>query len=79
MDAFPPRLNTVEASRYLKQRHGISRTPGTLAWLRSHGGGPSYRLMGRNPLYDIPDLDEWAEQKLSAHRVSSSAELSGAA
>jgi hypothetical protein len=61
----PKRLRGKEASQYLAQNHGIIRSPGTLAKLRCLGGGPTFQLAGRSPLYRICDLDQWAEQLLS--------------
>ncbi len=58
----PPRLSRVDASEYLKQRHGISRTSGTLAKLAVIGGGPKFRRsVGARPVvYDVAELDAWA-------------------
>jgi|GEM_PF-5325987 len=58
LENIPPRLKRTEASIYLMRRHGISRTPGTLAVL---GGGPSFRKVGsRTVLYDVEALEAWA-------------------
>ena len=78
LENLPPRLRRVEAAEYLQRRHGIKRTPGTLAWLACHGGGPRFRRVGYWPHYDIADLDQWAADKMS-RPVSSTSELSGAA
>lgn len=51
------RRNTKEASRYLKEKWGINRTPGTLEVLRSRGRGPGFIRVGRNILYTEPELD----------------------
>lgn len=65
-DVSPPRLTRTGASAYLMERHGISRTPGTLAKLAVIGGGPKFRKIGlRQVLYDVAALDEWALSVLS--------------
>lgn len=63
-----------EASKYLKETWGISRTPKTLAKLAVTGGGPAYQKDGRFPLYTIASLDAWVKSHLSPS-VTSSAEL----
>ena len=69
------RLRRFEASRYLKERHGLDYQPNTLAKLFTVGGGPLVRKAGRVPLYETASLDEWAESKLSPP-VRSPSELS---
>lgn len=58
-------LRRFEAANHLLEKHGISRTVGTLAKLAVIGGGPPFRVAGRTPLYAIEDLDAWAESLLS--------------
>ena len=70
------RLRRDEASNYLKDIWGISRTTKTLAKLAVIGGGPVFRKDGRFPLYEEDDLDDWARSQLSAP-VRSTAELRG--
>ncbi len=71
--SHPPRLSRSEASVYLKARHGISRTPGTLAKLAVVGGGPSFRRIGaRTVLYDTADLDAWVASIMSPAVTSTS-------
>jgi hypothetical protein len=67
-------LNRAEASNYLHEKHGIRRSPATLAKAACIGGGPAFRKAGRIPLYDPPDLDEWAGEITSA-LVRSTSEL----
>jgi hypothetical protein len=67
-------LRRVEASVYLKEKHGIDRSPNTLAKLACTGGGPRFRKANRIPIYDAPDLDEWAKEITSAP-VRSTSEL----
>ena len=70
---LPARLTRAGASAYLKERHCISRTAGTLAKLAVIGGGPKFRKIGsRQVLYDVADLDAWAESILTAPLGSTS-------
>ena len=69
------RMRRVNASEYLRQMHGLSFAPSTLAKMAVMGGGPAYRKAGNVPLYDPADLDAWAEAKLSK-RVTTTSELS---
>ena len=66
------RLRRAEASKYLLEKWGISRTPGTLAKLAVVGGSPRYQLAGRIPLYMTDELDAWAQSILSPLKSSTS-------
>ena len=68
----PKRLRRKEASKYLKAKHGIDRTPGTLAKIAVTGGSPPFQYDGRIPLYPIDELDKWAESILSPLKRSTS-------
>jgi len=68
------RLRRKDASKYLLDSWGISRTTATLAKLAVIGGGPSFQKDGRFPLYLEAELDAWAERQLSP-LVSSTSEL----
>ncbi len=72
--ALNRRLRRSEAATYLLETHGIRRAVGTLAKLAVIGGGPRFRVAGRTPLYEPPDLDAWADSILSP-TVSSTSEL----
>lgn len=61
-----PRLRRADACEYLQRRHGITRSPATLAKYATTGGGPRYQKFGRDALYDPHDLDDWATTLLSA-------------
>lgn len=50
-------IRTQDAARYL----GISKS--TLEKYRSHGGGPTYKKIGKICVYAIDDLDRWLELK----------------
>ncbi|MER9212379.1 hypothetical protein NKI54_09925 [Mesorhizobium sp. M0663] len=71
---IPPRLTRAEASLYLRERHGISRSNGTLAKLAVIGGGPAFRKAGtRRVVYDVSELDRWANSVTSEPMASTSA------
>lgn len=59
-----PRLRRWEASRYLRDRHGIELAVATLAKLACLGGGPPFQKAGRVPLYPVDLLDAWATARL---------------
>lgn len=67
-------LRRAAASVYLKEKHGIERSPATLAKYASIGGGPEFRRAGRVPLYTPDALDKYAESILSKP-VRSTSEL----
>jgi hypothetical protein len=67
-------MNTKEASVYLKEVHGIVRSPATLTKLRCVGGGPAFRKAGRQVILEQVHLDEWAAELLS-RPVRSTSEL----
>ncbi len=73
------RLRRSEASEYLKEVHGIERTPGTLSKLAVTGGGPRFQHAGRIPLYPTDELDIWAESILSPLKTSTTERGSHAA
>ena len=62
----------TEASTYLKEAHGIPRTPSTLAKLATLGGGPKFHRANRVPLYPQTELDAWAISILGPLRSSTS-------
>jgi hypothetical protein len=61
-----------EASAYLRERHAIRRTAAPLAKLRCVGGGPPFRKVGRDVIYDAGDLDAWAGKVKSGPLASAS-------
>lgn len=70
-------LNRKEASKYLFEKHGIRRTPGTLAKLAVVGGGPQFRKVNRSVIYMAADLDAFARQ-ITSGPVHSTSELMSA-
>jgi hypothetical protein len=68
------RVRRTEAAAYIQEKHGIPCAPKTLAKYAVMGGGPTFRKAGKVPLYELSDLDAWAESKLSKP-VRSTAEL----
>jgi hypothetical protein len=68
------RLRRDAAAAYITDKHGIPCSPRTLAKYAVIGGGPAFRKAGRFPLYDLSDLDQWAESKIGP-RVNSTSEL----
>ncbi len=63
-------LSREEAAQYLSER-GLKTAKGTLQKWVTTGGGPPYRRFGKRAVYTIDDLNDWAERKLSAARLSS--------
>lgn len=67
LNHLPPRLKRSEAPEYLYAKHGIKRTASTLAKLACVGGGPAFRKDGaKYVVYDLTELDRWAEEILGA-------------
>jgi hypothetical protein len=65
-------LRRREAAFYVRTKWGVPLSPHTLAKLAVLGGGPLYRKAGRFPLYELRDLDAWAESKLGPKQRSTS-------
>jgi hypothetical protein len=65
-------LRTDEAAFYLTEGCGVPTSAGHLANLRVVGGGPTFRLAGRFPIYAIPALDAYAEQRIGPEQTSTS-------
>jgi hypothetical protein len=69
-------LRREAAANYVREKFGIPCARSWLAKLACAGGGPSYRLAGRIPLYAPADLDNWATSRLSP-AVKNTAEYGG--
>lgn len=65
-------LSREEAAQYLTEQ-GLRTAKGTLQKWVTTGGGPAYRRFGKRAVYLVEELDEWAKEKLSAPRFSTSA------
>ena len=65
-------LTRKEAADRLTKR-GLRTSPNTLQKYATTGGGPPYRRYGHLAVYRAPEVDAWAEAKLSAPRTSTSA------
>lgn len=65
------RLKRREAAEALNSA-GYPISPATLATMACRGGGPIYRCFGKTVIYRWGDLLEWAEQRMSAPRRSTS-------
>ena len=72
VSTWPNRMRRREASLYLQEQHGIRLAHSTLAKLAVVGGGPSFRLDGRFPVYDRDALDTYASERLGPLRRSTS-------
>jgi hypothetical protein len=68
----PRLLRRREAAKYLRDTWGVPCAEKTLAKLAVVGGGPSFRLYGRIPLYEPDQLDSWVGSKLSPQIESTS-------
>lgn len=67
---WPARLRRKQASEYLREQHGITLSPATLAKLAVLGGGPAFRKDGPFPLYELDILDAFAAARLGPLRIS---------
>jgi hypothetical protein len=54
-------MNAGEACVYSFERHAIRRTTGTLAKLRTIGGGPAFRKVRQEVIYEAADLGRVGE------------------
>jgi len=70
LSPWPARLRRKQASEYLRERHGITLSPATLAKLAVLGGGPAFRKDGPFPLYELDILDAFAAARLGPLRIS---------
>lgn len=60
-----PRLTRSELSEYLKQKHGLRYSEGTLATYATRGTGPDYVRVGRQALYEPAAVDLWVKKIMS--------------
>jgi hypothetical protein len=66
------RMTRREAAKYCTEKLGLPITPGTLMRMASTGDGPPYSMWGNKAIYEEPELERWAESRLSARRRSTS-------
>ena len=64
------KFNTEESASYLKKRHNIPVTKGTMEVWRTYGRGPRYRKVARWVVYDQADLDRFAAGQIVETRDS---------
>jgi hypothetical protein len=64
--------DTAEAAEYLTNERGVKTAPQSLNKYRSIGGGPIFQHFGRYPKYRADWLDEWADNRISAPKRSTS-------
>jgi len=55
------RLNTDDASAYIRERHGRRCSSAYLMKLRCLGKGPSFYRFNGQVVYEQSDLDNWAQ------------------
>ncbi len=56
--------NDVEASKYLREKHGVPHAPATLRKKRVVGGGPAFLVFNRRFCgYPQQKLDDWAVER----------------
>jgi len=59
-------LRRRDAATYLKDRWGLRCAEQTLANYATRGTGPEFRRYGRDVVYEVSKLDEYARSRLSA-------------
>jgi hypothetical protein len=78
MTATPPSnprpLRRNEGAAYIRDTYNLPCQASSLRTMACKGTGPAYRKGSRFPLYDVADLDAWAQSKLSP-KVRSTSEL----
>jgi hypothetical protein len=67
-------LRRPQASEHIETTFNIPCSEATLATWATRGNGPPYSRVGNTALYRIEDLDQWALEKLSTPRRSTSEE-----
>lgn len=71
---WPSRMRRTVASEYLREEHGITLSPSTLAKRAVIGGSPPFFKDGPFPLYPREGLDNYAVARLGKLRTSTSDE-----
>jgi len=65
-------LRREDAARYVRERFGAPCSRAWLAKIAVTGGGPTFRKIGRFPVYSTGDLDDWVRGRMTAPRRSTS-------
>ena len=65
-------LRRTEAASYVTDHYGFPCSRQWLAKLAVVGGGPVFRKAGRYPIYQLEDLDRWAEARIGPAQRSTS-------
>ena len=72
-EQLPSPVTRAEASKYLRDVHGMRYSVRSLDNAAWRGDGPLFRLQsGRLAIYEIGDLDTWARSRLSPKMRSTS-------
>jgi hypothetical protein len=71
-------LGRSDAATYITRRYGFPCSPQWLAKLAVMGGGPFFRKAGKYPIYEPPDLDQWAQSRIGPLQRSTSVAASDA-
>ena len=75
----PRRRRRAEAAEYLRLQWEMQVSSATLANYAVNGNGPIYCLIGKYAFYDDPDLDSWAQSRITAPRRKASDAKTGRA
>jgi hypothetical protein len=65
MEKAAEKLTRRQAAQYLWEKYRARTSPATLAKMASRGDGPQYRYFGKFAIYEEPDLDAWAVERLT--------------
>jgi hypothetical protein len=75
MNDNPERRRRADAAEYLRRRWGMQIGGTTLANYAVRSEGPAYCLIGKYAFYADPDLDSWAQSRITAPRRKASDDL----
>ena len=64
-------LRRSQAAKYLRDTYGFGSTA-LLAKFACDGQGPPYQRVGNATIYGLTSLDNWAQGRISASKLSSS-------
>jgi hypothetical protein len=62
------------AAEYIRNKYAQSVSPNLLSKLAVNGGGPPFRKIGGDAIYEESDLDAYAQSRIG-RKISSTAEL----